>query len=242
MIKLDFLSNDYKERKTPAQIVEEAIAVDIITGKIPSGKRLNETTLCERFAMSRTPIREILRRIEGSGLARSVPNRGVFAVGLTSTDIDDYFYLKSILEVQCTRWAIERIDKELMELLEETFDFMQFYTMSNDLPKILRINDGFDAIIYNASQNKEIEKRLADTVSSSNMLLRMLPIRSTTFRLSLRNTGPYLKLSKPRTRTQGPKLPKYTCTRPCSAANSRGSSGHRSARTAGEARTLIRMA
>ena len=111
--------------------------------------------------MSRTPIREILRRIEGSGLARSVPNRGVFAVGLTSTDIDDYFYLKSILEVQCTRWAIERIDKELMELLEETFDFMQFYTMSNDLPKILRINDGFDAIIYNASQNKEIEKRLA---------------------------------------------------------------------------------
>lgn len=161
MIKLDFLSNDYKERKTPAQIVEEAIAVDIITGKIPSGKRLNETTLCERFAMSRTPIREILRRIEGSGLARSVPNRGVFAVGLTSTDIDDYFYLKSILEVQCTRWAIERIDKELMELLEETFDFMQFYTMSNDLPKILRINDGFDAIIYNASQNKEIEKRLA---------------------------------------------------------------------------------
>ena len=93
MIKLDFLSNDYKERKTPAQIVEEAIAVDIITGKIPSGKRLNETTLCERFAMSRTPIREILRRIEGSGLARSVPNRGVFAVGLTSTDIDVYFYL-----------------------------------------------------------------------------------------------------------------------------------------------------
>ena len=120
----------------------------------------NERELCETYNMSRTPIREILRRIEGNGLIKSIPNRGVFAVGLNSQSIDDLYYLKTILEVQCVRWAIERIEDYQMELLEETFDFMQFYTISNDLEKILRINEGFDSIIYNAAHNKELESRL----------------------------------------------------------------------------------
>jgi len=160
MLTLDFLSNDYKEKKTPAQLAEEAIEIDIITGKIRAGSRINEQDLCERFNMSRTPIREILRRIEGNGLAKSIPNRGVFAVGLTKDDIDDLMYLKTILEVQCVRWAIQRIDEHQMNLLSETFDFMQFYTMSDDLDKMIRINEGFDMIIYNASHNKELETRL----------------------------------------------------------------------------------
>ena len=160
LTKLDFLSNDYKEKKTPAQLAEEAIEKDILSGRIPSGKRINEQDICKRFNMSRTPVREILRRIEGNGLAKSIPNRGVFAVGLTQQDLDDIFYLKILLEVQCVRWAIERITVEQLELLGETFDFMQFYTMSDDLDKMLRINEGFDAIIYNAAHNKELEKRL----------------------------------------------------------------------------------
>ena len=160
LTKLDFLSNDYKEKKTPAQLTEEAIEKDIISGRIAPGKRINEQDICKRFNMSRTPVREILRRIEGNGLAKSIPNRGVFAVGLTQQDLDDIFYLKILLEVQCVRWAIERITEEQLELLGETFDFMQFYTMSDDLDKMLRINEGFDAIIYNAAHNKELEKRL----------------------------------------------------------------------------------
>ncbi len=160
LTKLDFLSNDYKEKKTPAQLAEEAIEKDILSGRIASGKRINEQDICKRFNMSRTPVREILRRIEGNGLAKSIPNRGVFAVGLTQQDLEDIFYLKILLEVQCVRWAIERITEEQLELLGETFDFMQFYTMSDDLDKMLRINEGFDAIIYNAAHNKELEKRL----------------------------------------------------------------------------------
>ena len=160
MVTLDFLSNDYKEKKTPAQLVEEKIEIDIISGRLAPGKRINERDLCEKYGLSRTPIREILRRIEGNGLVRSIPNRGVFAVGLSPQAVDDLYYLKSILEVQCVRWAIERIEEHQMEMLTETFDFMQFYTLSNDLGKILRINDGFDAIIYDAAHNRELEARL----------------------------------------------------------------------------------
>ena len=160
MLTPDFLNNDYKEKKTPSQLAEENIEIDIITGIIPTGKRINEQQLCRKYNMSRTPIREILRRIEGNGLVKSIPNRGVFAEGLTQRDVDDIFYMKTLLEIQCVRWAIERIEKHQMQLLEETFDFMQFYTMSDDFDKMMRINEGFDTIIYNAAHNKELEARL----------------------------------------------------------------------------------
>lgn len=172
MQTLDFLSNDYLEKKSPAQLAEEAIEIEIITGRIPSGKRINEQQLCEKFKMSRTPIREILRRIEGNGLIESIPNRGVFAVGLSPRDVEDIFYMKTLLEIQCTRWAIERIDKQKMSLLEETFDFMQFYTISGDFEKMMRINDGFDTIIYSAADNKELEKRL----KRYNFLIKHAPV------------------------------------------------------------------
>ena len=53
MLTLDFLSNDYKEKKTQAQIVEENIEIDIITGRIPAGKRINEQDICKAYNMSR---------------------------------------------------------------------------------------------------------------------------------------------------------------------------------------------
>ena len=52
MLTLDFLSNDYKEKKTQAQIVEETIEIDIITGRIPAGKRINEQDICKAYNLS----------------------------------------------------------------------------------------------------------------------------------------------------------------------------------------------
>lgn len=160
MVNLDFLSNDYEEKKTPAQKIEEELKIHILTGRLASQQRIIEQQLCEKYHMSRTPIREILRKIEAEGLIETIPNRGAVVRGFTPQEINDFFYLKSHLEVQCVRWAIERISEKEMETLDEIFEFMEFYTISNDLNKMLRINRGFDAVIYNASHNREIEATL----------------------------------------------------------------------------------
>ena len=73
---------------------------------------------------------------------------------------NDYFYMKSLLYPQCVRWAIERITAEEMAALTETFSFMEFYTATEDLEKMKKINHGFDAIVYNASHNTELERTL----------------------------------------------------------------------------------
>ena len=68
--------------------------------------------------------------------------------------------MKSLLYPQCVKWAIERITTEEMAMLEETFDFMEFYTATEDFEKMKKINHGFEAIIYNVSHNGELEKTL----------------------------------------------------------------------------------
>ena len=160
MINLDFLNNDYEEKKSISQKIEEEIKIKILTGQLRNGQRIVEQTLCDHYQISRTPIREILRKIEAEGLIETIPNRGAFVKGFTSQNIDDFFYLKSLMEVQCVRWAIERITDEELETLEEIFEFMEFYTISNDLEKMVRINQGFDTVIYSASHNREIEATL----------------------------------------------------------------------------------
>lgn len=160
MINLDFLSNDYEEKKTISQKIEEELKTDILTGKRRDGQRIVEQDLCDAYGISRTPVREILRRIEAEGLIETIPNRGAFVRAFSMQDIDDFFYLKSLLEVQCVRWAIQRITDEEMNTLEEIFEFMEFYTMSDDLDKMVRINQGFDAAIYDAAHNKEMEHTL----------------------------------------------------------------------------------
>lgn len=160
MLQLDFLSNDYQEKKTLSEKIEEELKIDILSGKLRNGQRIVEQNLCDKYGISRTPIRDILRNLSAEGLIELVPNRGAIVKGFSRRDIDDFFLLKSQLEIQCVRWAIERVTDEELDTLEEIFEFMEFYTMSNDLEIMLRINDGFDAFIWRSCRNKELEKTL----------------------------------------------------------------------------------
>ena len=96
MIDLDFLSNDYQDNRPVAQKVAESIAIDILTGTLRPGQRISERVLCDKYALSRTPIREILNQLSSTGLVTLIPNRGAFVTGITERDIDDYFGLETL--------------------------------------------------------------------------------------------------------------------------------------------------
>ena len=116
--------------------------------------------ICNEYGVSRTPVREALRQLESDGLIETIPNRGAFVVGLSQQDLNDIYILRAMGEVQAVRWGIERITDEEMEELNETFEFMEFYTMKNDIPKMLNINIAFHQIIYNAAHNRMLNQQL----------------------------------------------------------------------------------
>ncbi len=134
---------------------------DILTGKLKANQRITEKKLCDDYHVSRTPVREALRQLEMDGLIENIPNRGAVVVGLSQQDIADLQVLRRAYEIQAVRWAILRITEEEMAMLEETFEFMEFYTMKNDINKMLNINEAFHQIIYNATHNRILKQQLS---------------------------------------------------------------------------------
>ena len=160
MLSLDFIKNEYQDKKTTVQTIAEDIAINILTGTMKDGKQIVEQRICDKYKIGRTLAREVLLELKALGLVEIIPNRGAFICTVTQRDVNDYFVMKSLLYPQCVRWGIERIMPEELEMLEDAFTFMEFYASTKDMAKIQRVILGFNAIIYNASHNSELERTL----------------------------------------------------------------------------------
>ena len=150
------------------------IRVEILTEQVRQGEKLTEQTISGRYGVSRTPIREALKNLEAEGLVEMIPNRGAFVVGLSEDDIRDIFVLRMQNEMQAVRWAIERRTKEEMEAIEESLDFMRFYTERRDAKRTRSSNAGFHKRIAAASHNRILESnlsRIQDYIRYSSLVL-----------------------------------------------------------------------
>ncbi len=160
MLKLDFLDNDYVDDRTPQEKAREQIKIDILSRELKPGQKLGESRICDRYGLSRPPVREIINQLAAEGYVELIPNRGAFVRGFDSRMLDDILYMKNLLYPQAVRWAIERITVDEFEVMLETFGFIQFYTPTGDIPKLIKFTKGFDAIIYDAAKNRELEQTL----------------------------------------------------------------------------------
>lgn len=134
---------------------------DILSGRIENGSKLTEQPLCEKYNVSRTPVREAFRQLESDGLIENIPNRGAFVRGLSNTDISDLFDLRCIFEMKAVEWAIIRMKEEELQELKENIDFMEFYTLRGDVDKVLHYNSVFHNLIYKGTHNRMLYQTLA---------------------------------------------------------------------------------
>ena len=110
------------ERKRSDIIADELESL-ILNGSFGDGERLDEVMLAERFAVSRTPLREALQRLALSGLVRQIPRRGVFVRQPGPVELVEMFEVMAELEAACARFAAMRISEDaLAELSETLFD------------------------------------------------------------------------------------------------------------------------
>ena len=92
--------------------------------------------------------------------------------------LDDILQMRNLLYPLAVQLAIERITVDEMEMLQETFGFIQFYTPTGDIPKLLKFMRGFDRIIYNSAKNHEIEESLLkyDFIIEHSLKLNSYPV------------------------------------------------------------------
>ncbi|MBQ6582810.1 MAG: GntR family transcriptional regulator [Mogibacterium sp.] len=137
------------------------IQKDILSGKLQSGTKLTEQSICKQYNVSRTPVREAFRQLESDGLIENIPNRGAFVIGLSKRDISDLFDLRCIFEMKAVEWAIMRMDDEEIDKLRENIEFMEFYTLKGDVDKVMTFNSHFHNIIYKGTKNRMLYQTLS---------------------------------------------------------------------------------
>lgn len=157
---MDNYNNDKSNQPLSAGLYQE-VQKDILSGAIPSDTKLTEAAVCKRYSVSRTPVREAFRQLEADGLIENIPNRGAFVTGLSKREVSDLFDMRTLFEVQAVEWAIKRMSPEEIDSLREAVEFMEFYTLKDDIEKVLTFNTQFHHIIYSGTKDRIIQKTLS---------------------------------------------------------------------------------
>jgi DNA-binding GntR family transcriptional regulator len=146
----------------------------LVEGRIAPGAKLNERELSEVLHVSRTPLREAIKRLAAEGLVELLPNRGAVAVTLSEADVLNTFEVMAGLEAMSGELAAQRItDEELAEIKALHFEMLAAYTRA-DLSAYYGLNAQIHRAINAAAKNPV----LTATYNQVNARLQALRFRS----------------------------------------------------------------
>ena len=146
----------------------------LVESRIAPGAKLNERELSAVLEVSRTPLREAIKRLAAEGLVELLPNRGAIAVALSEADVHHTFEVMAGLEAQSGELAAERItEAELDEIKAMHYEMLAAYTR-RDLPAYYRLNAAIHSAINSAAKNPV----LSATYRQVNARLQALRFRS----------------------------------------------------------------
>lgn len=132
-----------------ADSVFERIEDNILSGLYPKGAVYTESALSEQFGVSRTPIREAIRRLEQENLIR-ITTKGIEVKGMERQDLADIYEIRSRIEGLAAARCAATATPEILEKLEETLDLQEYYTQKGMWDKIKDTDSLFHEILYNA--------------------------------------------------------------------------------------------
>jgi DNA-binding GntR family transcriptional regulator len=135
--------------------VFEALVKDILSGAVQPGARLDEPSICRKFGVSRTPIREALRRLSGTGLVEVTPRKGVTVARIDVEQLNDMFEALAEFEGLCSRLSAVRmttLEKRRLEVLNDS----RRKRIAEGEKDLAALNNEFHELIYHGSHNPSI--------------------------------------------------------------------------------------
>ena len=137
-------------------VVFNTLREAILKGDLEPGERLMEIALANRLGVSRTPIREAIRKLELEGLVVMIPRRGAQVASITKKDLQDVLEVRSSLEVLATELACERINAEQLDALKGALNRFEEVLGSGDVSVIARADVDFHDVIFSATGNARL--------------------------------------------------------------------------------------
>lgn len=150
-LKLD--ANEYLPLR---DVVFKTLREAILRGDLKPGERLMELQLAAKLGVSRTPIREAIRRLQQEGLAVTIPRRGAEVAAMTEKDMEDVLQVREALEILAVQLASEKITKEQIAELEERLKAFEQAVETAEVKQIAQSDIDFHDLIYTAAENPRL--------------------------------------------------------------------------------------
>lgn len=145
--------HDYKPLR---EIVFESLREAIIDGSLKPGERLMEVQLAEKLGVSRTPVREAIRKLELEGLLIMVPRKGAYVADVSLKDILNVLEVRASLEGLAASLAAERMtEEELQELEMKSYHFNKCVE-TNNTEGMIEKDAEFHDVIYKSTRNDRL--------------------------------------------------------------------------------------
>lgn len=145
-------------RESLAIRVARDIRTAILRGELPGGSRLTEVALAERLDVSRTPVREALRTLEGEGFVAAAPGRGYSVLPLSSREVRELFAVMAELEILALTWAGLPDPYVLGEMSEVNARLAR----ATEAPTALRLNAAWHRLLYARCDNAELRRMIEE--------------------------------------------------------------------------------
>lgn len=145
--------NDYKPLR---DVIFEALREAIIIGELKPGERLMEIQLSEKMGVSRTPVREAIRKLELEGFVDMIPRRGAQVADLSNKQIADVLEVRASLDGLATQLATQRITKDELDALKNIQAQFCSSVEKENIQGAIKKDAEFHDIIYSASRNERL--------------------------------------------------------------------------------------
>lgn len=167
------ISFEKKSQKPLKDLVYLDLKHKILTGEIPSNTRLMEVELSEKMNVSRTPIREAIKRLYDDGLVRMIPRKGSYVAKISIKEMLDVFEIREDMEGFCAYLAAMRIDEDQKVKLRELNDSYQIASKNKDKMEMIRLDEEIHNFIVACCDNETL-KQLVSYVQELSLRFRYL--------------------------------------------------------------------
>ena len=150
---------EYQEQSLGGQIFNR-IRDDILSGNYAPGEELKEATLGKQLGVSRTPVREAMRKLELEGLVVMIPRRGAQVANITEKDLNDVLEVRMALENLSIENACKKMTEEQLAELKKAAKVFEATMEEGNLVKLAEADVAFHEVIYQSSDNCRLNQVL----------------------------------------------------------------------------------
>lgn len=137
-------------------IVFETLREAILEGKLTPGERVMEVQLAEQLGVSRTPVREAIRKLELEGLLVMIPRKGAYVADVSLKDVIDVLEVRASLEGLAAALGAERREASDIAVLEEKTSELMEYVKQKDTQGMIKSDSEFHDLLLKTSKNEKL--------------------------------------------------------------------------------------